>query len=194
MNDGLSISSFHKWEQAFRIYSNIYTKFHPQWSSELIEYNHIIHTIAQNYTWENVYMYDKDFRIHMGHYPNRNWNIILQQAWSLRLKDKINSGNVQSAQWVAQNSGRNGDHMWDDNGRINEPCRRYNKGRCPFGSDCHYEHHCSYCFKFGHSVLFCRKLQADQERGRARSFDKKSREHKHNNGHQASDNNHPSCN
>ena len=91
VSESSSISSFQKWEQAFRIYSNVYSQFNPNRSAELIEYNHIIHTISQNYTWENVYMYDKDFRLHMSHRPQRNWNIILQQAWSLRLKDKINS-------------------------------------------------------------------------------------------------------
>ena len=70
VNDGLSISSFYKWEQAFRLYSYIYTKFYPQRSSELIEYNHIIHTIAQIYTWENVYMYNKDFRLHLAKHPS----------------------------------------------------------------------------------------------------------------------------
>ena len=42
-----SISSYIKWEQAFRVFSNIYTDFHPhKKSSELIQYNHIIHTAS----------------------------------------------------------------------------------------------------------------------------------------------------
>ena len=93
-----SISNFQRWEQAFRVFANIYTKtnVNTNRSSELIEYNHVIHTIAMSYTWENVYQYDKDFRIHMARNPERNWGIILQQAWSLCLRDRISpaTGNV----------------------------------------------------------------------------------------------------
>ena len=167
VNDGTNISNFHKWEQAFRVYSNVYTKFHPDRSSELIEYNHVIHTISQTYIWDNVYMYDKDFRIHLSHNPQRNWSVILQQAWSLRLKDKITGS--QGTNHSRNSSGNVGSPGTSDQGRIGEPCRHYNKGKCPFDADCHYEHRCSYCFKFGHSVIYCRKLQADQEWGRSNS-------------------------
>ena len=61
----VTINSFSKWEQAFRIFSNIYTKEHPNRASELIQYNHVIHTIASTYTWENVYAYDRQFRMHL---------------------------------------------------------------------------------------------------------------------------------
>ena len=81
VSESSNISNFHKWEQAFRVFSNVYTRFYPDRSTKLIKYNHIIHTISQSYTWENVYMYDKDFRLHMSDHPQRNWNIILQQAW-----------------------------------------------------------------------------------------------------------------
>ena len=169
--DGTNITSFHKWEQAFRVYSNVYTKFHPNSSSELIEYNHIIHTISQSYTWDNVYMYDKDFRIHMSRNPHRNWSVILQQVWSLRLKDKLT---VTSYGHNNRNGGQNFNSLnGNDQGKIGVPCHCYNKGRCPFGAECHYEHRCSYCFKFGHSVIYCRKLQADQERSRSGGNGKK---------------------
>ena len=91
VSESTAISSFKKWEQAFRVYSNIYTKRHPHRSAELIEYNHVINTIAMSYVWDNVYSYDKDFRIHMSRNPNRNWSIILQQAWTLCLRDHLNS-------------------------------------------------------------------------------------------------------
>ena len=58
VSDAVHINSFSKWEQAFRVFSNIYTKAHPHRSSELIQYNHIIHTISQTYSWDNVYLYD----------------------------------------------------------------------------------------------------------------------------------------
>ena len=57
-----AISNYGKWEQAFRVFSNIYTSVHTNWAGELIQYHHIIHTASQAYSWENVYRYDKEFR------------------------------------------------------------------------------------------------------------------------------------
>ena len=65
-------------------FSDIYTRAKPHKSTELIQYSHIIHTTV----WENVYSYDKDFRLHMAENPGRSWAIILQQAWSLHLRDR----------------------------------------------------------------------------------------------------------
>ena len=86
------ITSYAKWEQAFRVFSHIYTGFHPHKTGELIQYNHIIQTAAQSYAWENVYRYDHDFRLHMSCYHlKRSWGVILQQAWSMFLKDKVST-------------------------------------------------------------------------------------------------------
>ena len=60
-----NITSYMKWEQAFRVFSNIYTAYHPTRGSELIQYNHIIHTASQSFAWQNVYRYDREFRLHM---------------------------------------------------------------------------------------------------------------------------------
>ena len=54
-----TISGFGKWEQAFHVFSNIYTSFHPDRAGELIQYNHIIHMALQTFSWENVYRYDR---------------------------------------------------------------------------------------------------------------------------------------
>ena len=63
VNNAANITSYAKWEQAFRVYSSIYTKAHAHRSCELIEYNHVMDTVAQHYIWDNVYMYNKDFCI-----------------------------------------------------------------------------------------------------------------------------------
>ena len=88
-NDSIgAITNFSRWEQAFRVFSNIYTRRYPERASELIQYNHIIHTAALSYTWENVYLHDRDFRLHLSRFPNRSWAVILQQSWTMRLKDR----------------------------------------------------------------------------------------------------------
>ena len=39
---GLGITSYYRWEQAFKVFSNVYTKAHPHRASELIQYSHDI--------------------------------------------------------------------------------------------------------------------------------------------------------
>ena len=53
------ISSFYKWKQAFRIFSNVYLSAHPDRATELVQYNHIISMASMTFTWENVYQYDR---------------------------------------------------------------------------------------------------------------------------------------
>ena len=169
VSEAIAINSFSKWEQAFRIFANIYTSEYLQRSSELIQYNHIIHSIAGTYTWENVYVYDREFRLHISRHPERSWSVILQQAWSMKLRDRIicndnvSNNNGHSHFHQAANSQVSPGSMGTKS-KINEPCCRFNRGKCKFGASCRYEHRCSYCHKFGHTVINCRKLIADQER------------------------------
>ena len=145
--DNVSINSFYKWEQAFRVYSNIYTYYHPERAGELIQYNHVIYTASQTYAWDNVYRYDREFRTHMNrHHLNRGWAVILQQAWSMYLKDRV-PGNSFSG-------GSKG------NGSVRRKlCFDYNQGLCTFGKRCKFEHRCSFCNKFGHG---CQHEQSRQ--------------------------------
>ena len=152
ISESVQISSFTRWEQAFRVFSSIYNKQYPHKSTELIQYNHIIHSISLMYIWDNVYAYDKDFRIHLSRHPDRPWNLILHQAWFLRLKDRLQS---DSRGGFTPNSNRT---------RVEEPCHRFNRGKCNFDMTCKFDHRCSYCNKFGHSFVNCRKAMADRDR------------------------------
>ena len=150
-----NITNVHKWDQAFRVFSDIYCQAHPARSTELIYYSHVIHTAASGYIWDNVYSYDKDFRIHLAQNPRRSWAIILQQAWSMRLRDRL--------RYHEQNEPTGGGSS--DKGKVNPKdfCCRFNKGRCTFGLKCRYPHRCSYCLKHGHGLFNCRKLIADRK-------------------------------
>ena len=140
------ISNFSKWEQAFRVFSNVYTRAYPHRASELIQYNHIIHTTASSFIWENVYTYDHEFKVHLSNFPQRSWAVILQQAWTMYLKDKI--------QWDENRNGAGGGHP---KFKSNETCQRYNKGKCNNGAACKYQHKCDECGKFGHGAHICHK-------------------------------------
>ena len=156
------INSYGKWEQAFRVYSNVLTSRYPHKAPELLQYNHTIHTAASSYTWENVYAYDREFRQHISRFPSRAWNVLLQQAWTMLLKDRVKNENT-----VFQKGG-----YPPKNKRHKEPCRRYNKGRCSFGLSCNYDHRCSVpeCGKFGHGAHICR-LRKDKQSGNKQQQD-----------------------
>ena len=142
----ISICNFARWEQAFRIYSNIYTAKYPGKAVELIQYNHIIHSASMTFSWDNVYAYDRDFRHHISKFPDRSWGIILQQAWSLRLRDRLTNGR----EWTGNDN---------DKGKKlrRDVCWKFNKGRCSYGFSCKFEHRCALCFKFGHGSHNCRR-------------------------------------
>ena len=144
--EGDSISSFHKWEQAFRVYSMIYTDAHPERAKELIQYNHIIFSASHNFVWRNVYSYDIDFRLHMSENPEQNWGIILQQAWTVHMQDRLTPG-------TAGSSSKGGGFL----GR--KICWKYNRGKCTYGFNCKFDHKCGICGKFGHGSHNCRKGQ-----------------------------------
>ena len=135
-----TINNFQRWESAFRVYSNIYTT----------QYSHVMHTASLTYVWENIYLYDHEFRIHMSKFPQRSWSIILQQAWNLRLKDKIrfNKHEGNGKPWV----------------KNKEICQCFNCSQCHSGSSCHYDHCCLECGKFGHGAHICRR-KTKQDKG-----------------------------
>ena len=143
--ESTAISSYTKWEQAFRVFNNVYMSFHPNKAVEMIQYNHIIHTASLSFAWENVYKYDREFRLPMSkHHMKRNWSVILQQAWAIYLKDKVNSS-------VSQN---NPNYNTKPRRRL---CFDFNSGNCTYGKRCKFDHRCSFCNKYGHGSYNCRK-------------------------------------
>ena len=163
--ENASINSFGKWEQAYHVFSNIYTRAHPSKATELIQYNHIIHYASTSFIWENVYMYDREFHMHMSHYPSHSWAIILQQAWSMYLKDRLPPKGEHSPN-TSNTANRS-----PGSGKIKEPCRRFNQGKYNRGAACHYEHRCTVpeCGKYGHGAHICRKRKNNKNAGNDRA-------------------------
>ena len=87
--ENVQINLYAKWEQAFRVYSNIITSCYPEKAPELLQYNNMVHSASLAYIWENVYSYDKEFRYHISKHLQRPWNVILQQVWTMILKDHL---------------------------------------------------------------------------------------------------------
>ena len=135
-----TITNFLKWEIGIWVFSNIYTTKFPHKATELIQYSHVIHTASLMYISDNVYMYDKEFKMHISHHPQRSWSTILQQAWNLRLREKLRLD------------------TFSDRGKFKSKkiCKRFNRGKCHNGVSCKYEHKCLECGKFGHGQHICR--------------------------------------
>ena len=154
--ESISITGYNRWEQAFRIYSNILTSNFPSKAPELLQYNHTIYSASTSYVWDNVYNYDKEFRHHIARHPYQLWGIILQQAWTMILKDRIRYDNHGQ-----RGSGAAGKNF---NKKGAEPCRRFNKGHCTYGLSCKFDHRCSVkkCGKFSHGAHQCR-LKSQEE-------------------------------
>ena len=83
------ITSFRRWEQAFRAYATIYCRANPHRSKEIWQYITVINTAASSYTWENVYNYDITFRHLMAFNPQRSWAVTYNQMWNLSMRDPI---------------------------------------------------------------------------------------------------------
>ena len=99
----------------------------------------------------------------MGNFPERNWSIILQQAWSMCLKDRIHSSAVGTGYNKNNFNGNFGKGKKDI-------CKRFNKGLCTAGRGCKYNHRCLGCGKFGHDVHICRnKLSTNTGAGEGAS-------------------------
>ena len=137
INSGdLIINSFARWEQAFRVFSNIYTRQFLHRAAKLIQYNHVIHTASLTFSWGNVYTYDIDFRLHMARHPLRSWLVILQQAWNLRLKDRHEGGGDRRSSFGM------------GSGKKKDICFRFNAGKCSYSSRCKFDHRCAICNKW----------------------------------------------
>ena len=139
------IGSYSKWNRAFRVFCEIVTQKYPEKAQELLQYDHIIHTASQTYQWDNVSVYDRDFRIHISKNLTRTWAVILQQAWSMRLTDKLRDFFTGQARGESSSTPKSKDY-----------CRRFQKERCHDGLSCKYEHCCAICNKFGHGAHICR--------------------------------------
>ena len=163
VTDSEVTGSFYKWEQAFRVYSTIYTDAHPEKAKQLIQYNHIIYSASLTYMWNNVYAYDIDFRLHMSENPSRNWGIILYQAWVLHMKERVQTlNNRQDRSYSGTNSSSN-------NRKNGKTCWKYNRGKYTYGFNCKFEHRCGICDKYGHGAHLCQRGQGkDKETGERR--------------------------
>ena len=144
-----SINGIRKWEQAFRVYSAIYSEANPSRAAEIWQYVHVINTAASSYHWNNIAYYDNTFRRLMAKKPWRSWSKVYTQGWNLAMKDPISNSKVNKFQAPGAVKTRD----WRD-----DCCWRFNKSKCSkTNNECKYDHRCKYCGGWGHGDSVCRK-------------------------------------
>ena len=138
-----TILNVEKWEEAFRIYTAIYSKANQERAIEILQHIENIKGAAAKNTWASVYEYDKIFRDVMGTFPGRNWGIITMNVWLKTMEAK-----------TLYNTPSQSNHNTSGFGNINELrcksgktelCYKFNWGKCPH-TNCKFEHKCSKCF------------------------------------------------
>ena len=145
-----TISNFGHWEQAFRAFSNVYIQAYPARATELIQYNHLIYTASLSLkTFTDT---TKSSECILATFLTATGGVILQQAWSIYLKDRIQ-----------RNDDKSGGSALSNYAKKKEICKRFNKGKCTSGYKCNYDHRCLICGKFGHGVHICRNKKATDQ-------------------------------
>ena len=124
----------------------------PERAGELLDYSHTIHSIRETYTWNNVYRYKKEFRIHMEHNPERNWGVILHKAWSLCWVELLSRIGVTTFVTNTFNQTRK------DGQTKPKLCFKFNKVECTYGNNSKFGHKCVVCNRYRHRAFSCRKL------------------------------------
>ena len=157
-NKDRKISSICKWEQAFRVYAVIYTEAHPERAAKIWQYVYTINTAAASFSWENVYFYDQTFRRLMEEKPWRSWSKTYTQGWNIAMRDSINNNSNRIPGNQSNPNFKRKD--WKD-----ECCWKFNKNRCTRGSDCNYDHRCTYCGGWKHGFHNCRKRLGKRNTG-----------------------------
>ena len=147
------ISNLKSWDQAFRVYATIFTQANPECSSEVLQYIHIIHTVASTYSWANVAFYNFMFRRLMATKPWRSWAKTYTQGRKLALKDPALKVPTSGQGARTPGGGTTKSKGWRD-----DCCWHFNKGNsCKNGSSCKWDHRCTYCGFWNHGFSSCHK-------------------------------------
>ena len=189
------ITSFRKWEQAFRVYTTIYCSENPNRSREIWQYISVINTAISSFMWDNVYSYDIIFRQLMEFNPVHSWAVTYNQMWNLSMRDPLpNRGQRSNFGSGLSGSGTGFQQQGSfGNGRGNKRtlyagkrtksdyCWNFNKGvKCKWGKNCRFIECCSYCDSNAHGVHACPKLdKKDKDKDLREDHVKKSVDKSH---------------
>ena len=151
------IYGYRKWEQAFRVYGQIYSLANPHRAAEIWEYVDTIHSASTSFQWENVVNYDYHFRKVMAQKPARCWGTTNTHLWTYYLRDNLKTNQLE----LSKNKFRKDK---DESSRRDvKYCWKYNRHKCSRSArECRFEHRCSYCDSSNHIYLGCPKRNKNE--------------------------------
>lgn len=148
------IDSFHKWQEAFRIFADLYEASHPGRSRELNQYAFRIEDASKYFVWDNVAAYDQKFREFVTRFPTRKWSVVHYESWITMLKEPV--GRVFQARAVETRPGPQSNVNVDF-------CWNFNKGHCEY-ANCRFAHRCMTCGG-QHAFINCGRRGAKKSKG-----------------------------
>ena len=154
------VNNVRRWEQGFKVYAAVYSRFNPHRGAEIWQYMHTINLAASSYSWENVAYYDFMFRQQTAKHPERSWKKINNQLWSLAMRDPISHRNNN------YNSSNNSNFRSESRDPRDHYCWRFNKGTCKqSATECRFEHKCAICNGSSHGKINCYKRKRSMGEG-----------------------------
>ena len=141
---------------------NLFTE-NPERAHELFKHLCNIRAAASAYIWGNVYLYDVTFRELMDRNPSRNWGVNFYQHWDVILKEWIDS---RPNHFSFNTRGRHQQVSGKQESKDNF-CWHFNKGKCQYGSNCHFEHKCYLCNRMDHGAVSCSAWKDNERQGNA---------------------------
>ena len=73
------------WNKAFHILTEIYCMKYPAHCMQLLQFSGCLNNLSGKFLFDQVYAYDKEFRADLEWFPDKPWDQIDQQLWSLSL-------------------------------------------------------------------------------------------------------------
>lgn len=155
------ISSPADWGLAFAIYMAVTVHFKPDRAYHLAVYASIIMGLARDNRSPLVWSrYDRLFRQAAAVNPALDWHRRELDLWLMASYETPNPYQVSSS---AQQPFR--PSSAPQSSQSEEPCRRFNRGTCPFiEAQCKYKHICQRCLAAGHVARDCPRLQVPSRR------------------------------
>ena len=142
------IDGIKRWNEAFRVYAMVYSRFNPHRAAEIFQYIDTVNSAAASFVWENVAYYDFLFRRLMDENPARSWATKCQELWSESMRDPFSRVSTSRDTNTGSSSKQRSGTCWRFNSR--QGCRKS-------ASACRFEHKCSHCGGTSHGHATCRK-------------------------------------
>ena len=149
------------------MFTEIYCMKYPDRSIKLLQYSGHLNNLVGKFPFDQVYAYDKEFRADLEWFPDKPWDQIDQQLWSLTLHGIYtmpHQGNPQQCQFRKQQLQQQGWKASQTKAPDNQyrNCFDHNRGGCSRPS-CIFPHICGRCGSPAHTTPFCPQQKQQQQ-------------------------------